>query len=354
MKGIILLTVSLFYLNSFSQKKMDLKNYEKSRVEIESLSLINLELASQKANTLLKYAENTKLESEIAKAKSTLAYLKIFETKTSEAEILNNQSLKIHLKLKNENEIAKNYFNSALIYSRKSDFVTSVGLFIKAIDLAKKNKNYLLVQKNYRGLANSYCDQKNYEMALKYALKALEFSKFESSISETSYINATIAEIYRLKEEYNKANLMFEKAYVGFKKINEAHGQAYVLTNWSLCYENDYSKLLEMELQAQEIWDKIAPENLMSVTNLGNLAYTYFDIAKTPSLQLETIKIIGNKSKIELINIAEEYYSRCLEIARKKNNLDSVLYFSQSLSLLQEYKGDFKNAYNFQKRYSKE
>ena len=126
---------------------MDLKNYEKSRVEIESLSLINLELASQKANTLLKYAENTKLESEIAKAKSTLAYLKIFETKTSEAEILNNQSLKINLRLKNENEIAKNYFNSALLYSRKSDFVTSVGLFIKAIDLAKKNKNYLLVQK---------------------------------------------------------------------------------------------------------------------------------------------------------------------------------------------------------------
>ena len=37
----------------------------------------------------------------------------------------------------------------------------------------------------------------NYEMALKYALKALEFSKFESSISETSYINATIASILR-------------------------------------------------------------------------------------------------------------------------------------------------------------
>ena len=182
-------------------------------------------------------------------------------------------------------------------------------------------------------------------MALKYASKALEFTKFESSISETSYINATIAEIYRLKEEYNKANLMFEKAYVGFKKINEAHGQAYVLTNWSLCYENDYSKLLEMELQAQEIWDKIAPENLMSVTNLGNLAYTYFDIAQNQQLQIETKKIIGNKSKIELINIAEEYYSRCLEIARKKNNLDSVLYFSESLSLLQQYKGDFKNAY---------
>lgn len=346
MKKTTLLFFILFSISSFGQKKLNPKEFEKKREEIESLTLVNLELALQKSNSLLKYAESGKSDSEIAKAQATLAYLKIFEAKTNEAEALNNKSLKRNAKLKNESEIAKNYFNSALIHSRKSDFVTSVGLFIKSIDLAKKNKNYILVQKNYRGLANSYCDQKNYEMALKYALKALEYSKFKTNISEISYINATIAEIYRLKEDYKKSNLMFEKAYFGFKKIEELHGQAYVLTNWSLCYENDYSKLLKMELAAQEIWDKIAPENLMSVTNLGNLAYTYFDIAQNEQLQIEAKKIIGNTSKIKLINIAEQYYSRCLAIARKKNNLDSVLYFSESLSLLQQYKGDYENAYN--------
>ena len=346
MKKTTLLFFILFSISSFGQKKLNPKEFEKKREEIESLTLVNLELALQKSNSLLKYAESGKSDSEIAKAQATLAYLKIFEAKTNEAEALNNKSLKRNAKLKNESEIAKNYFNSALIHSRKSDFVTSVGLFIKSIDLAKKNKNYILVQKNHRGLANSYCDQKNYEMALKYALKALEYSKFKTNISEISYINATIAEIYRLKEDYKKSNLMFEKAYFGFKKIEELHGQAYVLTNWSLCYENDYSKLLKMELAAQEIWDKIAPENLMSVTNLGNLAYTYFDIAQNEQLQIEAKKIIGNTSKIKLINIAEQYYSRCLAIARKKNNLDSVLYFSESLSLLQQYKGDYENAYN--------
>ena len=162
MKKIVVISLLLFHFGLFAQKKLSLNELEKKRTEIENLTLINLELALKKAELLLNTAQNSKSESEIAKAKSTLAYLKIFETKTSEAEILNNQSLKINLRLKNENEIAK---------------------------------NYLLVQKNYRGLANSYCDQKNYEMALKYASKALEFTKFESSISETSYINATIAEI---------------------------------------------------------------------------------------------------------------------------------------------------------------
>lgn len=147
MKKIVVISLLLFHFGLFAQKKLSLNELEKKRTEIENLTLINLELALKKAELLLNTAQNSKSESEIAKAKSTLAYLKIFETKTSEAEILNNQSLKINLRLKNENEIAKNYFNSALLYSRKSDFVTSVGLFIKAIDLAKKNKNYLLVQK---------------------------------------------------------------------------------------------------------------------------------------------------------------------------------------------------------------
>ena len=142
MKKIVVISLLLFHFGLFAQKKLSLNELEKKRTEIENLTLINLELALKKAELLLNTAQNSKSESEIAKAKSTLAYLKIFETKTSEAEILNNQSLKINLRLKNENEIAKNYFNSALLYSRKSDFVTSVGLFIKAIDLAKKNKNY--------------------------------------------------------------------------------------------------------------------------------------------------------------------------------------------------------------------
>ena len=51
------------------------------------------------------------------------------------------------------------------------------------------------------------------------------------------------------------------------------------------------------------------------------------------------------KSNKELLFLAEKYYSRCLTIAKKQKNLDSILYYSEALSQLQDYKGDYKNAF---------
>ncbi|HOD09269.1 MAG TPA: tetratricopeptide repeat-containing sensor histidine kinase [Flavobacterium sp.] len=338
----ILLTV---FCQSFSQNLSKNSDFELERNAIESLTQYNFPEALKRAHQLLKNAEKSNDEARIAKAKSTLAFVKIFDAETIEAEKLNSESLNKNLLLKNENEIAKNYLLSALLFSRKSNFVKSVEMFLKSIELANKNKNYSLLQKNYRGLANTYLDQKNTDLALNYILKAQKIAKYNNNISENAYINATLAEVYRLKGDCEQAKKIFQKAYLDFKKSNEEHGQAYVLTNWSLCYENNIATLLKMELEAQEIWDKISPENLMSVTNLGNLGYTFFEIAKDDNLKKETIQIIGKKTSKELFIIAEEYFNKCLTIAKKKKNLDSMLYFSQSLSILQKEKGDFESAY---------
>lgn len=344
MKNILLIALTLNSLNLFSQVKWNDSQFEKKRIEIENSTNVEINSALDEANLMLDYAKKIKSNSKIGKALSTLAYVKIIEAKTAEADVLNKKSLAINLRLKDSHEIAINYYNEALINSRKSDFVKSIGLHLKSIELAKKDSNYILLQKDFRGLANNYCDQRNYNTALKYAYKALEYSKHGSTINETSYLHATIAEIYRLKGDIANANKIFEKAYTNFINVNDEAGQAYVLTNWSLCYENDYGKLLKMELDAQEIWDRVAPENLMSVTNLGNLAYTYFEIVQSDSLQKAIKDPKIKKSKKESLFLAEQYYSRCLRIAKKMKNLDSILYFSQSLSELQEYKGDTANA----------
>ncbi|RZK12874.1 MAG: sensor histidine kinase, partial [Flavobacterium sp.] len=343
MKPLFYIFLLFFYLNSFSQYKISEKEFEKERLEIEKLSKINIDSSKARALRLLESAKKDLSPSKIAKAQSTLAYVLVFEVKTDEASVLNSKSLKYNTTSRDSSEIAKNYFIDAIIAARKSDFVKSVALFFKSIDIAKKYNNMLLIQKSYRGLANSYCDQRNYGSALKYALEALKYSNPNGDLSEASYINATIAEIYRLKGDCKKANILFEKAYSSFIKIKEKHGQAYVLTNWSLCY--DYEKSLEMELKAQEIWDKTAPENLMSVTNLGNIANSYFMFGYYDSIA----KTIKNKdlikTKKQYLILSEQYYSRCLSIAKKKDNLDAVLFYSSSLSELYYYKGDYKNAF---------
>ena len=58
MKKTTLLFFILFSISSFGQKKLNPKEFEKKREEIESLTLVNLELALQKSNSLLKYAES--------------------------------------------------------------------------------------------------------------------------------------------------------------------------------------------------------------------------------------------------------------------------------------------------------
>lgn len=345
MKRILLIITICISLNAFSQVKISATEFEKKRLEIEKSTLSDNDYALEKAKELLDLAIELKSSSKIAKAQSSLAYVKIFEGKSSEAEQLNNKSLKINSALQDEREIAKNLYNNGIISSRKSDYVKSVEHLFKSIELAKKFNNNILIQRCYRGLANSYCDQRNYDLALKYALESLKYANKTDNISETSYGIATLAEIYRLKGDLKNAEYNFQKAFSEFKKIKEEHGMAYVLTNWSLCYDKDFIKVFEMEMEAQKIWDEIAPENLMSVTNLGNIAYAFYEIAQNDSLKKVFQKKYPYNSREALLSESEKYYDKCLTIAKKQKNLDCMLFYSESLSELQRLKGDYKNAY---------
>jgi signal transduction histidine kinase len=345
MKRILLIITICISLNAFSQVKISATEFEKKRLEIEKSTLSDNDYALEKAKELLDLAIELKSSSKIAKAQSSLAYVKIFEGKSSEAEQLNNKSLKINSALQDEREIAKNLYNNGIISSRKSDYVKAVEHLFKSIELAKKFNNNILIQRCYRGLANSYCDQRNYDLALKYALESLKYSNKTDNISETSYGIATLAEIYRLKGDLKNAEYNFQKAFSEFKKIKEEHGMAYVLTNWSLCYDKDFIKVFEMEMEAQKIWDEIAPENLMSVTNLGNIAYAFYEIAQNDSLKKVFQKKYPYNSREALLSESEKYYDKCLTIAKKQKNLDCMLFYSESLSELQRLKGDYKNAY---------
>lgn len=345
MKRILLIITICISFNAFSQVKISATEFEKKRLEIEKSTLSDNDYALEKAKELLDVAIELKSSSKIAKAQSSLAYVKIFEGKSSEAEQLNNKSLKINSALQDEREIAKNLYNNGIISSRKSDYVKAVEHLFKSIELAKKFNNNILIQRCYRGLANSYCDQRNYDLALKYALESLKYANKTDNISETSYGIATLAEIYRLKGDLKNAEYNFQKAFSEFKKIKEEHGMAYVLTNWSLCYDKDFIKVFEMEMEAQKIWDEIAPENLMSVTNLGNIAYAFYEIAQNDSLKKVFQKKYPYNSREALLSESEKYYDKCLTIAKKQKNLDCMLFYSESLSELQRLKGDYKNAY---------
>ena len=340
-----LLFLLLLGFSAFGQK-ISITDFDKKIIEIEILSKIVPDTASLKIDELLIQITNSKSEIKITKCYLSKAFIKINQTDLANALKWNQAGFAKSKKLKNDSLIAKAFQNYALIYQRKSDYVKSFDYFLKSSEVAQKANDFLLLQKNYFGMAMGYCDQQNLKKALFYAFKSLNLDKTTNNLMQKGYSLAGVAEVYRMSGDFKNANDYFEKSIACFKKLNDKHGVAWVLTNWSLLFENTYLiKSLEMELEAQKIWDNVAPENVMSMTNLGNLAWSYYEISRNDTLIKEYNSPIFRSSKSELLSKAEICYKKSIVLARKKKNPNALYYNSANLADLQAYKGDYKAAF---------
>ncbi|WP_395054360.1 sensor histidine kinase, partial [Flavobacterium sp.] len=100
-----------------------------------------------------------------------------------------------------------------------------------------------------------------------------------------------------------------------------------------------------MEFEAQKIFDKIVPKSLYAANNLGNMGEGLFSIVQNDSLFNSISSSVIPKSKSKLLALSEESYSRSFSILKVNKNAYGLFFMSGSLSQLQAYKGDYKNAY---------
>ena len=119
-----------------------------------------------------------------------------------------------------------------------------------------------------------------------------------------------------------------------------------VLSEMAAIYnQTNLIKSLTISLQARKLFDKIGPEIMPSINNLGNLGEGLYVLAQNDSLvkQINTTDIPDSKEK--LLNQAEHYLIQSIEYSKKQDIQQAILYYSGLLSDVQAYKGDFKNAY---------
>lgn len=349
----ILILLTFFCINtfnSFSQKpdNKSLIDFKKQRNELERLVNHFPDSALLVAKNLLAQAKKSGSEKQKAVAYCGYGFVQLQQTNLEVAETWLKKALKINQTLKQEDEIAYNYAYLAMIGQRKSDYVVATKYFFKSLDLAKKQDNFNLLQRNYSGIAFMYLDQDNHKKSLFYAKKAVELIDKNNNESRNAQSYAVLAEVYREMGNIELADVYFAKSYRKYLDNKDPFGQAYCLTNWSLIFDTkEIVKSIEMELTAQKIWDELYPDNLMSMTNLGNLGWSYYILAENK----DSIPIISNpafrKSKSELLLEAEKYYKRCIEIAQRKKNANTELFFSGSLSQMLADRGDFKEAYTY-------
>ena len=241
--------------------------------------------------------------------------------------------------------LAYNYYIFAQYWHRKSNYVKAVELYHKSYTACNNTNNHNLIHAVYIGLSGVYLDQMQYDKALEYANKSA--SLYKISENEYQYINALsfIAETYRMSGDNEKAEKYFEKVFNLVQKSGYKLQEAWILSNWSLLYDSDLIKSTKMTIDAQKIFDSIAPLTYNSVNNIGNLGWSYYMIAMKDSLLTVARQEFGIPSRKACLDMSETCYTKAIKLSKESKTPNIYLFFSYSLSELQAYRGNFKDAY---------
>lgn len=295
----------------------------------------NLDSSYYFASHALYKSRKSNFRNEEARALTCLVVYCIEKNNAHQAIALNKSSLKINIKIDNTKGIAYNYALLGRIYQIQSDFVNASKYFFKAEKIAASSNDQERKMWIYKNLSFLFLDQQNFDKALDFGYKARFIALKLKDYEETAFCNGVLGEVYRVKKDALNSERYFSESYDYFKKNNNYYGVAWVLTNWSILYEADYRKCTEMEFEAQEIWDKISPDNIMSIANQYNIGYSYLDLYK--------LRIKGTGGQIpqaKEIIMAEKYFLKARDLAKANNNKSWEMFCSSALSTVDFIKND--------------
>ncbi len=349
MRDIIVTFFMFAFCNGFSQQvnKISEKEFMVLREKTENIIYQYPDSADIYCDKLLNFAKKLNSEQIYANALSTLAFIKSISFSSDEVLMQNRKSFLINKKLKNNKEIANNYFLFSKYYQMKSNNVLGTKFLLMSLEISEKENLYVLTQKNYRNLSRINVEEENFNNSMIYANKAIEIEKKSPNNVQKALNTFTLADCYQIMGgKVNLAKSKYIEAYNLFPQKDYDFSRAWMLSSSSFMYiDEDYNKAVEMQLKAQETFDQVAPSSLLSMSNLSYIARNYYFAAKNDSLIKKIKSSEIPNSRIRLLKESETIFKRCIILAKKYSNILAQIYFYKNISELQSYQINYKDAY---------
>lgn len=196
---------------------------------------------------------------------------------------------------------------------------------LKAIEEAEKLKNNEHIAKAYFNTGTSYQYLSDYQSAAEYYQKGLTYFEKIDNLRYSAQANDILQNLYNSTRQFDKAILHGKKAVAQFRNLDDPKLLAYSLTNLGATYGKmnlkDSSFIFHKE--ADEIAKKIGDEILIATTEL-NLADVY----------------LWRKQ----YEIAKQYFQSVLQRARKNDLPGSETNALRGLSYYYQQAGDYAMA----------
>ena len=243
-----------------------------------------------------------------------------------------NRSLSIYRKLNDSLGMAKVNNSLGLIEIRRGNYAKGLQHALAAISIFEKNNLREELSIAYSSLAEAYLNTDQLDESLEYNLKALDEFTVLANATGIKITNKNIAELYSLQKEHRKAIEYFENVMVMLDPDNDRELRGEILPS-----------LGEQYLLFKE-YDKAAPnliEGLRYNRSINNESGIFKSLNNLANLNIQ----------LRNTRLAENQLIEALNYARNSDDDNEVLKYYRIRKDLDSTKGDYTNAFIWQREY---
>ena len=238
-----------------------------------------------------------------------------------------------------------NIYNRGAFLQHTSRYSEAMASFFKGIDLAEKSTNKAMMAKGYSLVATVLVQQKDFDKARQYSLKALDVFKEISQPDGELECLEMIGYGYMMDNKLKEAKPYFTEALQLSDSVHNDLVKAKIYTQ--LVSYSEYSRQpaerLDYLQKAQAIWNKIGPSSLYSIANIANIGSLYLDLYAQPVL-LQQMPDSIKKDKPHFLEIAATQVQKAIGLSKTEKNPDLLSQLYQLNAQVLEAKHDYKGA----------
>ncbi len=336
---------SLFIRYEIIHELISIGLYDKALGEVKTLDSLSKKYNYQVGEILSLYAEST---IDVVELRNEEALTKLLEV---EKMALNGNNLP---KDKVNSVLSSVYSGIGNQYENREDYNQALEYYIKAIKIAKEDKDKNKLAVIYTNLSNVYMSTGDSDKAIEYQEQAIKIKKKINNPFSLGLSYFNLATIYDKKKEYGKAIELLQKSKEYAEKANDAIGVALCNHSMGLCYvslsedEGALSKLEDEEiplLNSKQLLNKAYELERQSIEILERLE----DIQYLPHSYNAMGTVLGNQGRYR---DAVEYYLKSYELS-KANNLSASKEASEGLYFVYKLDKNYKKSLEWYEKYTK-
>lgn len=327
--------------------------------KVKLLNQVCLQLSYNEPQTATHYGQAAYTLSEklhwkkgMAEATRYIAAMRVDAANEDSALFYLQRSYRLYEELNDTAGMIANIYNKGAFQQHTSHYSEAMESFFKGIDLAGRSGNNALLAKGNSLASTVLVQQKDFEKARLYSLKALAVFRKINHVDGVLECLEMIGYGYMMDNKLPQAKPYFIEALqlAGATHNDLARAKIYTQLVTYSEFTNEPANRLQYLQQSQAIWDKIGPSSLYSIANIANIGNLYLDLYLQPALLGKMPDSIKN-NKAQFLQIAETQVQKAIQLSKKENNPDLLLQLHRLNAQVFEAGGKYKEALENFKRY---